>query len=89
MAKAWKDSPYLFIVNVQPMFRGDNEDVGPEQLNFAFTSESCLCSGCSQVTEVQEITQSAHLISQRLYKNVSEAKKKEKRKEVKTLIKCF
>ncbi|XP_008312164.1 transmembrane protein 87A isoform X3 [Cynoglossus semilaevis] len=37
VAKAWKDSPYLFIVNVQPMFRGDNEDVGPEQLNFAFT----------------------------------------------------
>ncbi|KAK5857920.1 hypothetical protein PBY51_011129 [Eleginops maclovinus] len=38
VAKAWEDSPYLFIVKVQPMFRGvDDEDIGAEQLSFAFT----------------------------------------------------
>ncbi|XP_071354385.1 transmembrane protein 87A-like [Trachinotus anak] len=38
VAKAWEDSPYLFIVRVQPMFRGgEDEDFGPEQINFAFT----------------------------------------------------
>ncbi|KAG7234577.1 hypothetical protein INR49_002206 [Caranx melampygus] len=38
VAKAWEDSPYLFIVKVQPLFRGlEDEDFGPEQLNFAFT----------------------------------------------------
>ncbi|KAL3049611.1 transmembrane protein 87A-like [Trematomus bernacchii] len=36
VAKAWGDSPYLFIVKVQPIFRGvDDEEA--EQLNFAFT----------------------------------------------------
>lgn len=40
MAKAWEDSPYLFIVKVQPLFRGvEDEDIGAEQLSFAFTSE--------------------------------------------------
>ena len=40
VAKAWEDSPYLFIVKVQPLFRGvEDEDIGAEQLNFAFTSE--------------------------------------------------
>ncbi|XP_070697792.1 transmembrane protein 87A-like [Pempheris klunzingeri] len=40
VAKAWEDSPYLFIVKVQPLFRGvDDEDIGPEQFNFAFTME--------------------------------------------------
>ncbi|KAG7511126.1 transmembrane protein 87A [Solea senegalensis] len=38
VAKAWKDSPYLFIVKVQPLFRGiEDEEIGPEQVNFAFT----------------------------------------------------
>ncbi|XP_054469713.1 transmembrane protein 87A-like [Anoplopoma fimbria] len=38
VAKAWEDSPYLFIVKVQPMIRGvEDEDIGVEQLNFAFT----------------------------------------------------
>ncbi|XP_029349592.1 transmembrane protein 87A-like [Echeneis naucrates] len=38
VTKAWADSPYLFIVKVQPLFRGvDDEDFGAEQLNFAFT----------------------------------------------------
>lgn len=37
VAKAWEDSPYLFIVKVQPLLRGaEEEDVGAEQ--FAFTS---------------------------------------------------
>lgn len=38
VAKAWEDSPYLFIVRVQS--RGvEDEDVGTEQPSFAFTSE--------------------------------------------------
>nr|XP_020459814.1 transmembrane protein 87A [Monopterus albus] len=38
VAKAWKDSPYLFIVKVQPLFRGiEDDDIRAEQLNFAFT----------------------------------------------------
>ncbi|XP_040917272.1 transmembrane protein 87A-like [Toxotes jaculatrix] len=38
VAKAWEDSPYLFIVKVQPLLRGvEDEDTGAEQLNFAFT----------------------------------------------------
>ncbi|XP_031165619.1 transmembrane protein 87A-like isoform X2 [Sander lucioperca] len=38
VAKAWEDSPYLFIVKVQPLFRGvEDDDIGAEQLNFAFT----------------------------------------------------
>ncbi|XP_029983334.1 LOW QUALITY PROTEIN: transmembrane protein 87A-like [Sphaeramia orbicularis] len=38
VAKAWEDSPYLFIVKVQPMFRGvEDDEIGAEQLNFAFT----------------------------------------------------
>ncbi|XP_070835121.1 transmembrane protein 87A-like [Chaetodon trifascialis] len=38
VAKAWEDSPYLFIVKVQPLFRGvEDEDIGAEQLGFAFT----------------------------------------------------
>lgn len=40
VAKSWKDSPYLFIVKVQPLFRGgEDDDIGAEQLSFAFTSE--------------------------------------------------
>lgn len=40
VAKAWEDSPYLFIVKVQPLSRGvEEEDVAAEQPNFAFTSE--------------------------------------------------
>lgn len=38
VAKAWEDSPYLFIVKVQPISRGIDDDdslLGP--LNFAFT----------------------------------------------------
>ncbi|XP_022606114.1 transmembrane protein 87A [Seriola dumerili] len=38
VAKAWEDSPYLFIVKVQPLYRGvEDDDFGAEQLNFAFT----------------------------------------------------
>ncbi|KAK9533946.1 hypothetical protein VZT92_009032 [Zoarces viviparus] len=38
VAKAWEDSPYMFIVKVQPLFHGvDDEDIGAEQLGFAFT----------------------------------------------------
>ncbi|XP_004082823.2 transmembrane protein 87A [Oryzias latipes] len=38
VAKAWKDSPYLFIVKVQPIYRGpEEEEVGAELPNFAFT----------------------------------------------------
>ncbi|XP_070776355.1 transmembrane protein 87A-like [Enoplosus armatus] len=40
VAKAWEDSPYLFIVKVHllPQLRGvEDEDIGGEQLNFAFT----------------------------------------------------
>ncbi|XP_061552715.1 transmembrane protein 87A-like isoform X2 [Phycodurus eques] len=40
VAKAWEDSPYLFIVKVQPLFRGvddEDEDSATEHLNFAFT----------------------------------------------------
>ncbi|XP_042243715.1 transmembrane protein 87A-like isoform X2 [Thunnus maccoyii] len=38
VAKAWEDSPYLFIAKVQPLFRGvEDDDIGAEQLNFAFT----------------------------------------------------
>ncbi|XP_029316276.1 transmembrane protein 87A-like [Cottoperca gobio] len=38
VAKAWEDSPYLFIVKVQPVLRGvEDEDIGAEPLNFAFT----------------------------------------------------
>ncbi len=40
VAKAWEDSPYLFIVKVQPLYRGvDEDDIGAELLNFAFTSK--------------------------------------------------
>lgn len=40
VAKAWEDSPYLFIVKVQPLLRGiEDEDIGAEQFSFAFTSE--------------------------------------------------
>lgn len=39
MAKAWEDSPYLFIVKVQPLLRGaEEEDVVAEQFGFTFTS---------------------------------------------------
>ncbi|XP_051802593.1 transmembrane protein 87A [Acanthochromis polyacanthus] len=38
VAKAWEDSPYLFIVKVQCLFRSpEDEDIAAEQLNFAFT----------------------------------------------------
>ncbi|XP_061700496.1 transmembrane protein 87A-like isoform X2 [Syngnathoides biaculeatus] len=38
VAKAWEDSPYMFIVKVQPLVRGaDDENPATEQLNFAFT----------------------------------------------------
>ncbi|KAM6912301.1 transmembrane protein 87A-like [Xenentodon cancila] len=38
VAKAWEDSPYLFIMKVQPLFRGlEDDDIRAEQLNFAFT----------------------------------------------------
>lgn len=39
VAKAWEDSPYLFIVKVQPLFRGadDETELGVEQPNFAFS----------------------------------------------------
>ena len=48
VAKAWGDSPYLFIVKVQPMFRGvDDEEA--EQLNFAFTSETTFHSKSSRI----------------------------------------
>ncbi|XP_038584099.1 transmembrane protein 87A-like [Micropterus salmoides] len=36
VAKAWEDSPYLFIVKVQPLYRVEDED-NAEHLNFAFT----------------------------------------------------
>lgn len=40
VAKAWEDSPYLFIVKMQPLFRGlDEDELGAEQLSFAFTSK--------------------------------------------------
>lgn len=40
MAKAWEDSPYLFIVKVQPLFRGADDEVeGGEQSSFTFSSE--------------------------------------------------
>ncbi|KAM4625076.1 transmembrane protein 87A-like [Polymixia lowei] len=38
VAKAWEDSPYLFIVKVQPRFRGvDEEDSADGLPSFAFT----------------------------------------------------
>lgn len=38
VAKAWEDSPYLFIVKVQPLFRGaDDEAEGGEQSSFTFS----------------------------------------------------
>ncbi|XP_049452673.1 transmembrane protein 87A-like [Epinephelus fuscoguttatus] len=38
VAKAWEDSPYLFIVKVQHLFRGvEDDEFGAEQFNFAFT----------------------------------------------------
>ncbi|CAK6965750.1 transmembrane protein 87A-like [Scomber scombrus] len=38
VAKAWEDSPYLFIVKVQPLFRGvEDDDISAEQLSFTFT----------------------------------------------------
>ncbi|XP_047201798.1 transmembrane protein 87A-like [Girardinichthys multiradiatus] len=38
VSKAWEDGPYLFIVKVQPMSRGvEDEDIGTELLSFAFT----------------------------------------------------
>ena len=41
VAKAWQDSPYLFIVKVQPLLRGvEDEDIGAEQFSFAFTSKT-------------------------------------------------
>lgn len=44
VAKAWEDSPYLFIVKMQPLFRGvDEDEAGVEQLNFAFTSKILFC----------------------------------------------
>lgn len=43
VAKAWEDSPYLFIVKMQPLFRGlDEDELGTEQLSFAFTSKNRL-----------------------------------------------
>lgn len=42
VAKSWEDSPYLFIVKMQPLFRGlDDDELGTEQLSFAFTSKTC------------------------------------------------
>ncbi|MEQ2158577.1 hypothetical protein GOODEAATRI_013630, partial [Goodea atripinnis] len=41
VSKAWEDGPYLFIVKVQPMSRGvEDEDIGTELLSFSFTSEN-------------------------------------------------
>ncbi|MED6290195.1 hypothetical protein CHARACLAT_010667 [Characodon lateralis] len=38
VSKAWEDGPYLFIVKVQPMSRGvEDEDIGTELHSFAFT----------------------------------------------------
>uniref|UniRef100_A0A3Q1J1A9 Transmembrane protein 87A n=1 Tax=Anabas testudineus TaxID=64144 RepID=A0A3Q1J1A9_ANATE len=38
VAKAWEDSPYLFIVNVHPLSRGvEDEEMGAEQFSFSFT----------------------------------------------------
>ncbi|XP_028252075.1 transmembrane protein 87A-like [Parambassis ranga] len=38
VAKAWEDSPYLFIVKVQLLYRGsEDEDAAAEQPNFSFT----------------------------------------------------
>ncbi|XP_068573866.1 transmembrane protein 87A-like [Cebidichthys violaceus] len=38
VAKAWGDSPYMFIVRVRPLFHGvEEDDIGAEQLSFAFT----------------------------------------------------
>ncbi|KAM3595594.1 uncharacterized protein V6R79_025869 [Siganus canaliculatus] len=38
VAKAWEDSPYLFIVKVRPVSRGfEDEDIGAEQFTFSFT----------------------------------------------------
>ncbi|TKS87158.1 Transmembrane protein 87A [Collichthys lucidus] len=37
VAKAWEDSPYLFMVKVQPVSRAEDEDLAVEQLRFAFT----------------------------------------------------
>lgn len=40
VAKAWQDSPYLFIVKVQPLLRGiEDDDIGAEQFSFTFASE--------------------------------------------------
>ncbi|XP_053701100.1 transmembrane protein 87A-like isoform X1 [Synchiropus splendidus] len=39
VAKAWEDSPYLFIVKVQPLFRGVDgveDELSSDPLNFAF-----------------------------------------------------
>lgn len=38
VAKAWEDSPYMFIVKVHHLPRGvDDDDIGAEQPNYAFT----------------------------------------------------
>uniref|UniRef100_H3CYV3 Transmembrane protein 87A n=1 Tax=Tetraodon nigroviridis TaxID=99883 RepID=H3CYV3_TETNG len=40
VAKAWEDSPYLFIVKVQPLLRGvEDEDIGAEQFSFTMKVE--------------------------------------------------
>lgn len=55
MAKAWEDSPYLFIVKVQPLLRGvEDEDIGAEQFSFAFTSKTRFLSElCEELTLYQ------------------------------------
>lgn len=47
VAKAWEDSPYLFIVKVQLLYRGsEDEDAAAEQPNFSFTSEPQNSNSC-------------------------------------------
>lgn len=56
VARAWEDSPYLFIVKVQPLLRGvEDEDAGAEPLGFSFTSQSRFTS------EPGDAASSAHL----------------------------
>lgn len=52
VAKAWEDSPYLFIVKVQPLFRSmEDADIGAEQYSFTFTSRTLsLPELCDELT---------------------------------------
>lgn len=65
VAKAWEDSPYLFIVKVQPLLRGvEDEDAGTEQLGFTFTSQNWFTSELCEAARSADLRRFCSLSSE-------------------------